>query len=327
MKKLPATEKTISKAIGRKIKSPILASSLKELGLDAKAFIEHFSPIFAELNWDPYDARRLQGEFLMKAFPKDKALIEKRLPDYYIGKKDKRTYSKWIKKLPQKKLVQFNAIKPWRRRSVSKFVLTELKSGIRIKREKVPQFAQEVSGNDLRSLPRVFDESPASHVENEHFYGLMKRLFELVKGVRAKVGIEVKKVSFTAHFMSVQATSDKPGDNSPEGAHEDGVDYIISALVINRFNLKGGQTQIIELVPSNKKEIIFRHTLKPGEFVFQADSGDELVYGTDLWHHVTPFYLGDKRKGEGWRDIVGLDIMVEESKSIKSRSKSRSKSK
>lgn len=309
--KLPATEKTISKKIGRKIKSPVLVSHLNDLGLDAKAFTNFFSPLFAELSWDPYDVRRLQAEFLMTAFPKDKAIIEKRLPDYYVGKKDKRTYLKWIKLLPQKKRKQFDAIQPWRRRSVSKFIVTELKSGLRIKRVEVPQFAQEVSGDDLRSLPRVFDESPASHVENKLFYDLLKKVFTIVKSARANIDRKVKQVSITAHFMSVKATTDQPGDNSPEGAHEDGVDYIVSALVVNRFNLKGGQSQIIELLPNNKKEIIFRHTLRPGEFVFQADTRDEIVYGTDLWHHVTPFYLAKKEKGEGWRDIIGFDIMVE----------------
>lgn len=311
MKKLPATEKTISKKIGRKIKSPILVSDLNDLGLDAKTFIQFFSPLFAELNWDPYDVRRLQGELLMKTFPKDKSLIEKRLPDYYVGKKDKRTYQKWINQLSKNKRKQFDAIQPWRRRSVCKFILTELKKGIKIKRVPVPQFAQEVSGEDLRSLPRVFDESPAHHVENELFYDLMKKVFKVVKTKRANIGKKVKRVSFTAHFMSVKATSDKAGDNSPEGAHEDGVDYIISALVINRFNLKGGQSQILELLPNQKKEIIFRHTLRPGQFVFQADTRDEIVYGTDLWHHVTPFYLSKKEKGEGWRDIIGFDIMVQ----------------
>lgn len=313
MKKLPATEKSISKKIGREIKSPILVSGLSDLGLDAKTFIRFFTPLFAELSWDPYDARRLQGEFLMKTFPHDRSLIQKRLPDYYLGKKDKRTYLKWIKQLSKNRKAQFEAIQPWRRRSVCKFVLTELKTGIKIKRVPVPQFAQEVSGEDLRSLPRVFDESPAKHVENTLFYDLMKKVFTIVKNKRAAIGKKVKNVSFTAHFMSVQATSDKPGDNSPEGAHEDGVDYIISALVVNRFNLKGGQSQIIERLPSQKKEIIFRHTLQPGEFIFQADSRDEMIYGTDLWHHVTPFYLAKKEKGEGWRDIIGFDIMVESS--------------
>ena len=109
MKKLPATEKTISKKIGRKIKSPILVSQLNDLGIDKKNFIDFFSPLFGELSWDPYDVRRLQGAFLMQAFPKDKSLIEKRLPEYYVGKKDKRTYLKWIKQLSKNKRKQFDA--------------------------------------------------------------------------------------------------------------------------------------------------------------------------------------------------------------------------
>ena len=61
---------------------------------------------------------------------------------------------------------------------------------------------------------------------------------------------------------------------------------------------------------TGEKDIIFRHTLQPGEFIFQADTRDEHVFGTDLWHHVTPFRVTDKSKGEGWRDIIGLDINV-----------------
>ena len=107
MKKLPATQQSISKVIGRTIKSPILVSDLAALGIDAKTFIAYFSPLFAELPWDLYDVRRLQGEFLMTAFPREKEDIAARLPDYYIGKKDKRTYRKWIVQLGKKKRVQF----------------------------------------------------------------------------------------------------------------------------------------------------------------------------------------------------------------------------
>ncbi len=308
---LPITEFSISQTLGRKIKSPILVSNLDHLGIDTNAFLKYFRSLSKDLAWDPYDVRRLQVEFLIKAFPKDKTILESRLPDFYIGKKDKRSYRKWISQLSKKKRAEFEKIQPWRRRSVSKFELKEIKRGISIKRVKVPQFAQGVASEDIRSLPRVFEEAPASHVENEFFYDFMKAIFKVVQEVRAKVNLKVSKLSMTAHFMSVKATSASPGDNSPEGAHEDGADYIVSALVYNRFNLKGGQTQVIEELKNGKKEIIFRHTLKPGEFVFQADSGDELTYGTDLWHHVSPFHIADPKRGEGWRDIIGFDINVE----------------
>lgn len=309
--KAPVTEATISKQIGRKIKSPIFVASLNDLKLPSNEFLEYMSPLFAALPWDPYDVRRLQVELLIRAFPKDKAILESRFKDYFLGKKDKRSYRKWISQLKRKDRKSFEEIKPWRRRSVAQFLLKETKRGISVKREKVPQFVQEVGEDDFRSLPRVFVESPAAHVEHDLFYDFLKEVFKLVQKKWKKKAV---KVSMTAHFMSVQAIQDKPGDNSPEGAHEDGADFIISALVINRINLKGGQTQIIELRPNGKKEIIYRHTLQPGEFVFQADTRDEIIYGTDLWHHVTPFYIKDPKSGEAWRDIIGLDINVIEDK-------------
>ncbi len=305
--KAPITEKSISKQLGRKIKSPILAASLADLELPGDQLVAFMSRLFSELPWDPYDVRRLQVELLIRAFPKDQDILKSRFKDYFLGKKDKRSYRKWIGQLKPKDRKTFDNIQPWRRRSVAQFILKETKRGISVKRQKVPQFVQEVGEKDFRSWPRVFVESPAAHVENDLFYNFMKAIFKVVQQSWKK---KVSKVSMTAHFMSVQAIKDKPGDNSPEGAHEDGADFIISALVINRINLKGGQTQIIELRPNGKKEIIYRHTLQPGEFVFQADTRDEIIYGTDLWHHVTPFYIKDPKAGQAWRDIIGLDINV-----------------
>lgn len=310
MSTLPITEKEISKSLKRKIKSPILVSNLENLGINSKTFLAYYSELSEELAWDPYDARRMRVQFLIKAFPKDKTILESRLPDYFTGKKDKRSLRKWINQLSKRKRAEFEKIQPWRRRSVSKFVIKETKRGLSVKRVKVPQFVQGVAADDIRSLPRVFEEAPATHVENDHFYAFLKAIFKVVQNVRSKVGLKITQVEMTAHFMSVKATSASPGDNSPEGAHEDGVDYIVSALVYKRFNLKGGQTQIIEKLDNGKKVAVFKHTLKPGEFVFQADTGDEKTYGTDLWHHVTPFHIANPKKGEGWRDIIGFDIQV-----------------
>jgi hypothetical protein len=308
--KLPLTEKDISRQIGQGIKSPILVSDLDHLGIDKSEFLSFYGPLFAELSWDPYDARRLRVEYLAEVFPADVEELLNRLPDYYIGKKDSRSFRKWTSQLNIQQRKAYEAIHPWRRRAVAKFVLSQTKRSITIKRKPVPQFAQSVDQLDVRSLPRVFDEAPTRHVEVDLFYDLLRKVFEMVQEARAQIDQRVKKISITAHFMSVQATSAQPGDNSPEGAHEDGADYIISALVINRLNVNGGQTQIIERSPAGKKSIIYRRILLPGEFVFQADTRDEITYGTDLWHHVTPFHLADPEAGEGWRDIIGFDIMV-----------------
>jgi len=169
---------------------------------------------------------------------------------------------------------------------------------------------QAVEDSDYRSWPRIFQEAPVDHVENELFRQFLEVAFRTMQKARKTIGQKVNKAKIVVHFMSVKSTTDHPGDNSPEGAHEDGADYIISALVVNRLNITGGESQIIEQVANGSKELIYSHTLQPGEFIFQADSRDEDIYGTDLWHHVTPFVVDDLSQGYGWRDIIGFDINV-----------------
>ena len=303
---LPITEKVVSKNIGRTIKSPIHLGDLEGLGINQKQFVKQFSKLFKQLSWDDYDSRRLRVEFLKEVFPKETKKIDALFKKYFLGKIDLTAFAEWTTKLTKKQRTKFKKIKPWRRRSVSKFKIKDQGSGYHIERVPVPKFKQSVKSKDYRSWGRIFDESPAAHVDNFLFYQFLIKIFKLIKTYEPKV----KSADFTAHFMSVKSTSSKPGDNSPEGAHEDGATYIVSALVINRKNVKGGKTQILEKLNNGKKEIILNHTLQPGEFAFQADTNEELTFGNDLWHHVTPFSVKDQSKGKGWRDIIGFDIVI-----------------
>ena len=298
------TEKDISKKVGRLIESPIRVASLRHLGIDQEAFIQQFSPYFAELPWDPYDARRLQLEFLKNKFPKESHQIQQYFAEYFTGQISIDFFQQWISRLSPKDKQSLDQIQPWRRRSIAQFMVEKKQHNIIIKREPVQQYAQDLDKTDFRSLPRIFEESPTHHVENEQFNYLISNIFQMVQAVKTNV----RKARMTAHFMSVKATQLAPGDNSPEGAHEDGADFIVSALVISRINVVGGETQILEQFSDGKRELIFKHTLQPGEFVFQADTREEVIYGNDLWHHVTPFALADKNQPEGWRNIIGFDI-------------------
>jgi hypothetical protein len=88
--------------------------------------------------------------------------------------------------------------------------------------------------------------------------------------------------------------------NSPEGIHQDGADYIVSALVMERAGVTGGESRVYD---SDKKTVLLRHTLLPGEGLFQVDAG------SPLWHDVTPVVAqGD---GMGVRSLFGLDIRVQ----------------
>lgn len=303
---LPITQSTISAHIGRTIHSPILIDSIERFdGLVAERFLQFYGPMCQDFEWDYYDVRRLQMEMLMAAFPNDQTL-RSRFRDYYSGQQKVASLQDWISKLSAEDQNTFTAIKPWRRRAVAQFLIEKTPKEIEIWREMVPHFQQDTDEEDFRSLPRIFAECEHKYTENEMFKSLLKGVFSLVKQTRT----DLQKISVTAHFMSVKAVPQKAGNNSPEGAHEDGADYIVSALVLNRKNIIGGETQIIEQLGKGEKEIICRHTLQPGEFTFQADSRDEITYGTDLWHHVTPFGLKNENISEGWRDIIGFDINV-----------------
>ncbi len=307
--KLPITQETIAEQIGRPMKSPVLVSNLSNLGIDQAAFLKYFKPLSAELTWDEYDPRRLRIELLKEFFPQDKDELDALFSLYFTGKISEKSLLHWIVKLNPEQHKKYKAIKPWRRRSISQFLLTNDKNTITVEREKVQQFEQNLDSTDFRSLPRVFAEAPKSHVENELFTSFLKAMFEQTQKITAK---KLKKIRMVVHFMSVKSTQENPGDNSPEGAHEDGADFIVSALVINRINVTGAETQIIEQFEDKSRETILKYTLQEGEFVFQADTGEEKIYGNDLWHHVTPFYVDDMEKGESWRDIIGLDILIVE---------------
>lgn len=303
--KFPITQVQVSNKIGRSIKSPILVSDLRTMGISPKLFLDKFSPLFAELPWDFYDSRRLKLEFLKNKFPTDIENINALFADYFTGKIKLDQFNKWIDQLDKNDTAAFEKIKPWRRRSVAQFVLSKKQPRFFITRQPVPPFTQNFEESDFRSLPRVFAEAPEHHVENHLFSTFLISIYKEVLKLRPDC-----KVNVTVHFMSVKSTDTNPGNNSPEGAHEDGVDFIVSALVINRINVIGGETQILEKLEDGSKEIVFRHILQPGEFAFQADTGEELIYGNDLWHHVTPFSVEDISKEEGWRDIIGLDISI-----------------
>lgn len=303
---LPIDQESISRQLNRTIHSPILIDRIDRFdAIESEAFLSFFRPMFSDFEWDQYDVKRQQIEILQSAFPQDAAL-DKALKAYYLDQSTIEALENWVDRLDEPLRERLLQVQPWRRRAVAQFRVVRSTDHLIIKRKPVLNFQQDLDQEDIRSLPRKFVECDTIYTDNELFQNLLRAVFRLVERTRPNL----HTLSLTAHFMSVKARPDQAGNNSPEGAHEDGADYIVSALVINRDNIVGGESQIIEQLADGSKEIICRHTLQPGEFVFQADSRDEITYGTDLWHHVTPFSLADPSKGEGWRDIIGFDINV-----------------
>ncbi len=107
---------------------------------------------------------------------------------------------------------------------------------------------------------------------------------------------KIKEVDIHLHQVRQTAYSDIESHNSPEGIHRDGCDYIVSALVMMRNNVSGGESIIYD----QNKMINYKTILDDEEGIFQED--------IKQWHYVTPIQTIED--GMGFRDILGVDIIL-----------------
>ncbi|MEL7268399.1 MAG: 2OG-Fe dioxygenase family protein [Bacteroidota bacterium] len=296
------TEKEISAKLGREIKSPIRVGQLSDLKMSNTTFIETLKPFFDELEDDLYLVKENQIAYLKKIFHEDSLILEDLRKEYFHGAIGLDALNSWVFRLDEPQKQVFESLSQiTRQRNIATFMLYAQDSGFSIERLESTGFEQNV--DDFRTWERVFKEAEPKMVENELFFRLLLEIGSLVKSIHP----EVKRLKVTSHFMRTISYEKIRGENAPEGIHEDGAKYIMSALVVNRTNCKGAESQIFEKLGIDKHDTIYTKTLEPGEFIFQADTGEEKTFGNDLWHYVTP--LQPLNAGQtGVRDIVGFDI-------------------
>lgn len=298
------TEQNVSLQIGRMIKSPIRVANLEEIGIDKTAFLSFFKPYFDELEDDLYLIRQQQMQFLEEAFKVDLDEINALHQGYFEGSISEESLRKWLEQLNSSQEAIYEKLSTvTRQRSIASFVVSLDPKTIEVNRVFETDFQQEVT--DFRVWKRVFAQAPKAVVEHDFFYELLTKFALMVKEIHPKI----QQVKFTAHFMRTVAQKAIPGENSPEGIHEDGAQYIVSALVINRENVKGGESRIYEKPACNTQSLIYQKALEAGEFIFQADTGEEKTFGNDLWHNVSAIEPVDDTQ-LGIRDIIGLDIDI-----------------
>ncbi len=152
-------------------------------------------------------------------------------------------------------------------------------------------FTQEVddSRKEQRSFELIIDPY---HPFLLHFITLNCNILNMNK--------EFKELSVDVHQVRQVCYPELQSHNSAEGIHQDGADYIVSACVLNRYNILGGETSIYDM----EKNRIYTTLLEEDEFVFQDDK--------NLYHYVTPinFKQDDNLDDIGYRDIIGLDIKI-----------------
>lgn len=245
---------------------PAHTLSLTDLGLDRDAFIRDVRPSFDRTEWDMYDVanRRTQLE-------------QAGVPD------------------PVQLRAMLDAIKPHRRRAMRKYELSHAGgSRWRIAPSDDRTFTQAV--DDSRARTREFALIEPDVSMHEGILTLLASLGETVRRHRPAAA----RIHTVIHQMTVIARPAEVGAPAPEGLHQDGCDYIVSALVIERKGVSGGVSRIRM---GREGTPFLEVQLAPGEGIFQADAG------TTLWHEVSPIRIADGADA-GHRMAFGVDIHV-----------------
>jgi len=165
-------------------------------------------------------------------------------------------------------------------------------------------FEQAVS--DGRRLPRQFERVQDDVLAHEWMItfitqaGALAHLQECQKNDICLHRSPVKKITVDLHQIRQICYPERAAHNSPEGIHRDGADYIVSAFVVNRVNIVGGET----IIYNEDYDEVFHETLERGEGMFHEDR--------DQLHYVEP--IGSKGNalgiGVGFRDLFGIDITL-----------------
>ena len=278
--------------------SSVRVFSLEELGISTNKLINLISPYLKSLEWDYYDVRREQLTLIHFAFPDILEETKEKMHEYYSGETSFETLSCFYNLLPKRQQEAFHQMKPYRRRAVSNFKISRNASQEwSIEHAAQEGISQNLSGNDYRKIKRRFPEINSEITNNEEFQRIVKKVVEMVQNEEP----DAAELKITCWLTSIVATTQQVASNAPEGIHQDGADYIVSALVLERENILGGESKIYG---EDKQTQYLSITLQPGQGIFQPDDG------SIFWHDVTPIQVKDESKYEGVRSTLGFDVYI-----------------
>ena len=162
-----------------------------------------------------------------------------------------------------------------------------------IKHTEKTKFKQDVE--DSRKDERIFQL-----IENPYHPFLLNFITLAAELTYMNHYTPIQNLSIDLHQVRQICYPELNSHNSAEGIHQDGADFIISACVLNRYNIRGGTSSIYD----NNLNLIYDTLLRENEFIFQDDKS--------LYHYVTPIQYSKIHSSEqiGYRDIIGLDIKI-----------------
>jgi len=281
--------------------------------VDAEALRVSFDEAWEDADWDGYDVRKKEAEY---AFEHDDTLgamdaVEKNtlLCRYYEGTDEEamQPMNEALKRLEEENrhVRVLKSIEPDRKKLTSEFTLSLSEAGKwQIQRKKSEGIKQAVAKQDVRSIQRIYGEIPESVAATPAFRNYLENQVQIA----LSEDHSVRKLDIEVWYMSTTARPAQPGDNAPEGYHQDGY-WLIDNQVIRRDPEITGGESIIYYRDTETGEIqkLYGAQLQPGEHMCMRDDD------TPLYHDITPFYVNpvDVRIGgpkEFRRDILGSAI-------------------
>jgi hypothetical protein len=143
----------------------------------------------------------------------------------------------------------------------------------------------------------TFELLEDSDILNPFFEGLLN----LVLDYKVMYNTEkIKQIGCNVHFLRQVAHPGLSVNNVPDGRHQDGADFILSAFVVNLTNVIGGVSSVGTKGGFN----YFEKRLLPGEGLIHDDR--------DYYHDITKIKSLDN-KNAGIRDLISFEFLLEKS--------------
>lgn len=299
-------DKEMAEETGKTINDPIVLFDLKGMGVSLEGLKDGIAETYETLPWDMYLVKRDQIDFIIELFPNKKEVLQTEvLPRYFadeIGVSDLKEYTD---QFSDDQRAEFEKIRPYRRRGISEFMLHKSEANAyqwQIEELPYTPYTQDSDvENDYRQLVRKFPPSPKAVTQNKEFREILAHLAAITD---ISEGSRTKKIKIICQQVGIVTDLSQQVSNAPEGIHQDGCDYIVSALVVERKNIIHGESVVYG--PDKKTEYL-NCILQDGEGIFQADTG------SPLWHVVKPILPESSNQNQpGIRNIIGYDIYVVE---------------
>lgn len=161
-----------------------------------------------------------------------------------------------------------------------------------------PYVQKESYGDYDRTTPRVFHELDASATEHPEFKKLLKNVIGMLNEVRT----DLDRVQIQVFLQRIvhDEKEGRMGICAFEGsAHKDGVDGLVPALVLGRFNCK----------EDSGKSITYDNDMNPlGEVVLGMGEGT-FVHDPETYHDITHIEP-ENPELPAYRDMLGFDVLA-----------------